>query len=385
MRERAPGSWELIVEAGRDPVTGRKRQISRMFHGNLRDAKEARAELIVEVGKGRHTGTASTVDQLYEEWVVELRRKGRSPNTVYGYQRVYERNIRPTLGTVAVTKVSTKMLTDLYGAHQVRGLSARSVYQIHACLSSMFTQACRWGWRDTNPAQWAEPPSIPNVAPVVPTPDDVRRLIEAAERSRRPEYARAILVAATTGLRRAEICALRRQRDVDWDRRLLKVSASIVVLKDVPLQEIPTKNRRERVLALDELTLTMLRAQVASLEERAVLARAELLPDAYVFSDDIHGAVPWKPDAVSQYFGRLRARAGLTHVDFHDLRRFMETYGQEMGYSVSQVAMRAGHDPSVAARHYSGRVVETDRDLAQAVASLLSPGAGGVDAADERG
>ena len=47
----------------------------------------------------------------------------------------------------------------------------------------MFTQACRWGWRDSNPAQWAEPPSIPNVAPVVPTPDEVRRLIEAAGRS----------------------------------------------------------------------------------------------------------------------------------------------------------------------------------------------------------
>ena len=212
MRERSPGVWELIVEAGRDPVTGRRRQVSRTFRGTLRDAKKARAELLVEVGKGRHTGTAATVDQLYRDWIVELRRKGRSPNTVYGYERVYERNMRPTLGNVAVTKVTTKMLTDLYGAHQARGLSARSVYQIHACLSSMFTQACRWGWRDTNPAQWAEPPSIPNVAPVVPTPDEVRRLIEAAGRSRRPEYARAILVAATTGLRRAELCALRRAR-----------------------------------------------------------------------------------------------------------------------------------------------------------------------------
>ena len=372
MRERSPGVWELIVEAGRDPVTGRSRQVSRTFRGTLRDAKKARAELLVEVGKGRHTGTAATVDDLYREWITELRRKGRSPNTVYGYERVYERNIRPTLGKVAVTKVSTKMLTDLYGAHQARGLSARSVYQIHACISSMFTQACRWGWRDSNPAQWAEPPSIPNVAPVVPTPDEVRRLIEAAGQSRRPEYARAILVAATTGLRRAELCALRRTRDVDWDRRLLKVSASIVVLKDVPLQEIPTKNRRERMLALDELTLSMLRAQVQFLEQRARLARVDLVPDAYVFSDDIRGAVPWKPDAVSQYFGRLRTRAGLQHLDFHDLRRFMETYGQEMGYSVAQVAMRAGHDPSVAARHYSGRVVQTDRELAQAVASLLA-------------
>ena len=67
------------------------------------------------------------------------------------------------------------------------------------------------------------------------------------------------------------------------------------------------------------------------------------------------------------------ARAGLPHLGFHDLRRFMETYGQEMGYSVAQVAMRAGHDPSVAARHYSGRVHETDRQLAAAVATLLGP------------
>ncbi|MFT3854989.1 MAG: site-specific integrase [Ilumatobacteraceae bacterium] len=370
MRERSPGVWELIVAAGVDPVTGRRRQVSRTFRGNLREAKQARAELLVEVSKGRHAGSAATVEQLFGEWIVELRRKGRSPNTVYGYERVYERNIRQALGGVPVTKVTTKMLTNLYGAHQKRGLAPRSVYQIHACLSSMFTQACRWGWRDTNPAQWAEPPSLPNVAPVVPAPEEVSRLIAAAQKSRRPEYARAILVAATTGVRRSELCALRRS-GIDWEKRLLTVSASMVMLKGVPLQEIPTKNRRERVLALDDFTLAALRAQVELLEQRAALARTTLDADAYVFTDDVRGLVPWKPDALSQYFGRLRDRAGLSHLDFHDLRRFMETYGQEMGYSVSQVAMRAGHDPSVAARHYSGRVLETDRQLATAVAALL--------------
>jgi hypothetical protein len=50
----------------------------------------------------------------------------------------------------------------------------------------------------------------------------------------------------------------------------------------------------------------------------------------------------------------------------------METYGQEMGCSVTQVALRAGHDPSVAARYYSGKVAESDRALADAVASLLT-------------
>ena len=40
------GQWGwlagLIVEAGRDPLTGRRRQVSRLFHGNLRDAKKER-------------------------------------------------------------------------------------------------------------------------------------------------------------------------------------------------------------------------------------------------------------------------------------------------------------------------------------------------------
>lgn len=373
MRERAPGVWELVVEAGRDVVTGKRRQVSRTFHGNLRDAKKARAELLTDVGKGRHTGSRATVDDLFDDWIVELNRKGRSPNTVHGYERVYRRNIQPTLGTMQVTKVNTKTLTDLYGAHQRRGLSPRSVYQIHACLSSMFTQACRWGWRDSNPAQWADPPSIPNIAPVVPTPEEVRALIDEAERGKRPEMARAILVAATTGLRRAEICALRRWRDLDLERGLLRVSASIAKLPGQPVEEIPTKNRRVRTLALDELTVAILRAQIDAVDARAKLVRAPVVDDPYVFTDAVDGSEPWKPDAISRYFGRMRKRVGLAHIQFHHLRKFMETYGQEMGYSVTQVAMRAGHDPSIAAKHYSGRVSETDRALANAVASLLAP------------
>ena len=170
MRERSPEVWEIVVQAGRDPLTGKHRQVSRTFRGTLRQAKKERAALLTEVSKGRHTGTRATLDELFADWIVELGRKGRSPNTIRGYEQVYRHDIQPTLGTTPVTKVTTKTLTDLYGAHQARGLSARTVYQIHACLSSMFTQACRWGWRDTNPAQWAEPPPIPNRTPEVPAP-----------------------------------------------------------------------------------------------------------------------------------------------------------------------------------------------------------------------
>ena len=373
MREREPGVWELVVEAGRDPVTGKRKQVSRTFRGTLRDAKKARAELLVEASKGKHSGTRATVDELFVDWIVELKRKGRSPNTIDGYEKVYARNIKPTLGKTLVTKVNTKMLSQLYGAHQDRGLAPRSVYQIHACLSSMFTQACRWGWRDSNPAQWADPPSIPDTTPVVPTPGDVRALIAEAERSKRPEHARAILVAATTGIRRAELCGLKRWRDLDLERGLMRVTGSVAALAGREIEEIPTKNRRIRTLALDELTVATLRRQIEAVEERARLVGVELVDDPFVFTDAADGSVPWKPTLITRNFQRLRARVGLDHLDFHDLRKFMETYGQEAGYSVAQVALRAGHNPAVAAKHYSGRVSETDRALANAIAALIAP------------
>src|SRR5215207_9201255 len=100
--------WELVVQGGVDPVSGRRREVSRVFRGNLRDAKKARAELLAEVGKGRHTGSSFSVDELFAEWIVELARKGRSPNTIRGYENIYRRNIQVRLGKLAVRKVTTK-------------------------------------------------------------------------------------------------------------------------------------------------------------------------------------------------------------------------------------------------------------------------------------
>ena len=67
------------------------------------------------------------------------------------------------------------------------------------------------------------------------------------------------------------------------------------------------------------------------LETRATFAGVALVDDAYVFSDAADGSVPWEPGSVTQYFNRMREWAGLGHLNVHSLRKFMETYGQEMG------------------------------------------------------
>jgi len=371
MRERSPNRWELIVEGPRDPVTGRRRQISRIFHGSLRDAKSARAELLVEVKRGRHQGTSGTVDDLFGEWIVELRRKGRAANTVRSYENMYRRNLQPTLGHRPVRSVTTKMLTDLYGAHQERGMKPSTVRKIHATISSMMTQACRWGWIGVNPAQWAEPPQLSIAAPVVPTPVELDLLIKTAASSRRPEYARLLFLAATTGMRRGELLALRRS-DIDHERRLLIVSRSLTDLSHDGVAEGPTKNRQTRRVALDARSLQVIADQLAMMERRTDGLTVKLLSDCFLFSDALDGAAPWRPMMVTRYFGRLRSRLNLDHLSFKSLRRFMDTYGQDLGFAPAQVALRAGHDPSVVGRYYTGNVAEADRQLAEAVSGLVA-------------
>jgi integrase len=126
-----------------------------------------------------------------------------------------------------------------------------------------------------------------------------------------------------------------------------------------------------RHVALDPFTVSMLRTQLEMMEVRADNFGCQLADDYYIFSDAVDGSEPWKPDAIARYFTRIRERVGLDHLHFHYLRKFMETYGKQLGFSAVQVALRAGHDPSVAAKHYTGNIEESDRALASAVASLL--------------
>ncbi|MCB1013357.1 MAG: hypothetical protein KDB15_17000, partial [Microthrixaceae bacterium] len=50
---RRPGTWELRVDAGEDPLTRKRQQKSVTFHGTSRQADVALAELITKSARGQ--------------------------------------------------------------------------------------------------------------------------------------------------------------------------------------------------------------------------------------------------------------------------------------------------------------------------------------------
>ena len=66
-----------------------------------------------------------------------------------------------------------------------------------------------------------------------------------------------------------------------------------------------------------------------------------------------------------------RFRGGLVLQFNLEVGRGVEHVARAVSVFFIEIALRAGHELSVAAMHYTGRIAETDRALARAVASLL--------------
>ena len=159
MRERSPGTWELAVSAGWDPGTaGYRRVIRTVRTTSRREAKTALARLEVEVASGRVGPSDPTVAELLERWMEHLERLGRSDSTLYNYRRYINRELRPTIGGLRLSKLTARDLDGLYTALTRRGLAPATVRQIHAVMRAALNQAVRWGMVGRNVATLASAP-----------------------------------------------------------------------------------------------------------------------------------------------------------------------------------------------------------------------------------
>jgi integrase len=61
-------AWELRVSAGSDPVTGRRRVVTRTFYGSRKAADKALTKLLGELDDGAHRGPDASLGTLLDRW-----------------------------------------------------------------------------------------------------------------------------------------------------------------------------------------------------------------------------------------------------------------------------------------------------------------------------
>ena len=416
-RCRNPAKWEVRVYLGHDPATGRKRYLSRTAP-TKRAAERLRAELVAQHSGGRRLAPAdATVQALLWRWLSHARPE-MSPSSVDAAETHLRLYLVPLLGRTKVDRLGGEQISACYDHLRRHGgmcqpcrrrvraglpplgpgedvqlwrrtivhdtdcaaglpLSPTYVRRIHATLHAALTYGrVTLKWLGANPADDLErvrrQTRRRRITP--PTAEEVARLLATAAEGDF-EFFCWLLLSAVTGARRGEVVAVRASR-VDFQRGTVLFSHAIVHGRDATgarcLQEKETKQDRPKELQVDPLTLKLLKELRHRQQERALGAGVPWPHDAYLFSPDLAGRVPYRPDGMTQRFARLRARLGLERVRLHDLRHHAASAMLRGGIDVVRAAARTGHDPTTMLRHY-GHYVGGDAEAAALLAELVGP------------
>ena len=182
------------------------------------------------------------------------------------------------------------------------------------------------------------------------TPDheDVYRLIAAADYKLKP----VICLAAFGTLRRGEIAALK-QSDISRDMRLISIHADMVLDKDnhFVYKDIPKTSGSVRSVQLPEDIIRLLPESDN--------------PDDFVFS--------LSPTAITRRFEKLRAKLGLQHIRFHDLRHFSASFRSDIGIPKKYIELEGGWeaDSKVLSSVYDNPLESSRRKYSQMVSEFI--------------
>jgi integrase len=369
IKERVKGKkYEVVVYLGRD-AKGKERQLSRTVNGTRREAKALEAKLMTEVRDGTVTRQVGTLSDLLDRWMTHITARGRSAWTLRGYQGYIERTIRPALGSRKLGDLRAEHLDSLYDQMLAAGLRPATIRQCHAIISAALQQGLKWGLVNRNVARLASPPTVRREEPSLPLPEQVQAIVSEAER-RNPTIAALIVLAALTGARRGELCAVR-WSDIDLANRELLIRSSIFDGAGTPVDTGTTKSRRRREVALSEPAVQAIQLQMH--RQRARAERFPLVDDPYLFSLSPKGDEPLRPHTATQLFAAVRDELGFAGVTLHTLRHMSVSLQLDAGVPLPVVSAHHGHaSPQVTAIVYAHKIASSSRAGAEAVGAAFS-------------
>lgn len=365
VRKRPSGGYQIQVYLGVHPGTGKRSVTARTVHGTRREAEKIATAMQADADAKRiRPHDELTVTDLFDRWIT-LEGADWSPATIASTRNVQAHH----LGQLATLRLDRLRRVDVaahLAAMRDAGVGSATRAKAHARLRAALSWAVRLDLIATNPAKDVRAPKVDKSRAQAATASHVAAVLHLLDQD--PEMAAFVRIAANTGARRGEVCALH-WADLDhgaitWVRSVVDGGpAHGLVVKAL-------KTERPKRTALGASTL-------AALQRWQIAVNADDFahdhPTPWVFPGIKDRSQPVRPDLITKRWRRLCAAAGVPPtLRIHDMRHGAATDLLEAGFSAARVAGRLGHSrPSTTSDLYGHHVPADDQALADALDRAL--------------
>ncbi len=334
VRKREDGRWEGRI------VVGHKDNGDPIFHYVSAKTQKALLEKLHKSideydGAELTEDSRMTLGEWLDIWLRECAEPSVRPSTYKGYLGYAERNIKPSLGSKQISKVTAADVQTLYRKLQREGgvdggaLSPTTVRRIHGVLHQALNAAVDRHLIVKNPTDDVTLPKKVTAAKTILNDKQLERFMEAIKADE--HWHDFFYLEITTGLRRGERCGLM-WTDFDAEKGTLTVRRTLHNKEGGGYYVGETKTGAgRRIIKLPPSTV-----QLLSERKRTSISQ-------WIFPNPIHPEDPIMPNSGYTRMKKLLAEAGLPNMRFHDLRHTFATHALTSGVDAKTLSGILGH------------------------------------------
>ena len=317
IRKRSDGRWEGRYTAGYHSETGKR--IIKNVLGKTQAECKAKLSAAMAAARGIDVSRADeyTVATWLRSWYEIYAKPNIRISTANRYQLMVEQYTIPRIGSIKLTKLTSRDLQKLYkdlmengridrkSGHGNPGLSSTTVRSLHLMLHNAFERAVKERLIPRNPTEDCIAPKIQKFEMQILQPEHIKEYLNAAN-------ARGLLpmfyLELVSGLRKGELTALL-WSDLDIQKRTIYVSKQYVKNPNGELTlSRPKTETSVRKVSIPQDAVDLLIAEHGKHPE-----------NPYMFPSPVTGEM-YYPDSVVNLHKKILKDAGLPHIRFHDLR-----------------------------------------------------------------
>lgn len=332
-----------------------------------RDAIRAFNEHKVKMDKGTQIMPSEyTFAQWLDYWYKDIILPQIEETTAYGYRGMIENYLKPQLGEIRLQKLTARDIQQYYTwLMDEKKLSPNTVIKHHNLLTNTLNAAERQEYITKNPMRAVSPPKKRQREAKFYTPEQLGILLDKAVGTR---LELPVFICAYLGLRRGELCGLR-WSDVDLEHKTITIENTRTQAGKKEIEKGTKTAPSTRTLYLPDTLCDMLKAA----KEHQQACRAEY-KNAYDDNDYVvvmEDGRPFRPNYLSELFGKFLADNDLPKIVLHELRHTFASLSNQAGIPAYNIGKALGHStPATTQKIYTHLLDQTHTQAVEGVAAI---------------